>query len=366
MKITTPMAIACTVLSLLLTAHVAAQSDRPDCKSRTFDFTYAATVTGLKPGETARVWLPVPPSNSDQQVRQLKQELPGTPQETIEARFANHLLYLEASANADGKSSLSVIYRVTRLEVCEESTPPTQPAVADAEYLKPDALVPIGGKPARLLDGKQIPDDQVHVGRLLYDTVDNHMQYRKDRPGWGRGDAVWACDSRFGNCTDFHSLFISLARTQHIPAEFEIGFPIPTARGGGDVAGYHCWAKFKPQGRGWIPVDISEANKDPTKREYFFGHLCENRVAFSTGRDLILTPRQDGPPVNFLVYPYVEVDGKPLAPEHIEKHIKYADIPNADQRPSGMVTSVTMSCAPVSNARALVTLTAPSNALERR
>ena len=36
--------------------------------SRTFLFTYGATVTGLTPGQTARLWLPVPPSNADQEV----------------------------------------------------------------------------------------------------------------------------------------------------------------------------------------------------------------------------------------------------------------------------------------------------------
>jgi len=35
-------------------------------KSRAFLFTYRATVNGLQPGQTARIWLPVPPSNEDQ------------------------------------------------------------------------------------------------------------------------------------------------------------------------------------------------------------------------------------------------------------------------------------------------------------
>jgi hypothetical protein len=35
-----------------------------------------------------------------------------------------------------------------------------------------------------------------------------------------------------------------------------------------------------------------------------------NRVQFSEGRDLHLKPEQDGPPLNYFVYPYVEIDGK--------------------------------------------------------
>jgi hypothetical protein len=33
-------------------------------------------------------------------------------------------------------------------------------------------------------------------------------------------------------------------------------------------------------------------------------------VQFSTGRDITLSPKQDGPALNYFVYPYVEVDGK--------------------------------------------------------
>jgi hypothetical protein len=45
--------------------------------------------------------------------------------------------------------------------------------------------------------------------------------------------------------------------------------------------------------------------------EYYFGALTENRVQMSQGRDLVLVPPQKGEPLNFLVYPYAEVDGKP-------------------------------------------------------
>jgi hypothetical protein len=46
-------------------------------------------------------------------------------------------------------------------------------------------------------------------------------------------------------------------------------------------------------------------------KDYYFGNLTADRVMFTVGRDLQLTPRQAGGPVNFLVYPYVEVEGKP-------------------------------------------------------
>jgi hypothetical protein len=73
-----------------------------------------------------------------------------------------------------------------------------------------------------------------------------------------------------------------------------------------------------------VPVDVSEANKDPATKDYFFGNLDANRVAFTTGRDVDLTPKQDGPPLNYFIFPYVEVDGK----EHTgqERKFSYHDV----------------------------------------
>lgn len=61
----------------------------------------------------------------------------------------------------------------------------------------------------------------------IYDYVHATMRDNKTGEGWGRGDAVWACTSKRGNCTDFHSLFIGMMRSSGIPARFEIGFHYP-------------------------------------------------------------------------------------------------------------------------------------------
>ena len=298
-------------------------------KVREFEFTYAATVTGLEPGKVARVWVPVPPTADEQTVEQVSREVPAGAKVAIsrERVHGNTVLYFEAAANEKGVVPFSAVYRVRRCEVRGECGD-DRSAEALARYLRPDRMVPIGGKPAALIADKKLPAEQGAAGRVLYDVVLGHMVYGKDKPGWGNGDANWACDSRSGNCSDFHSLFISLARSNRMPAKFEIGFPLPEARNtaGGEIAGYHCWAKFRPDGRGWVPVDISEADKNPEKAEYFFGNLCENRVAFSTGRDLVLSPPQQGPPLNFFVYPYVEVDGKPYAADKVRRRFGFKDV----------------------------------------
>jgi transglutaminase-like putative cysteine protease len=306
--------------------HSGRVSSDEQTKSRTFEFTYAATVTGLTPSTKARIWLPVPPSTENQDARITDKNLPSEVQQAREPRFGNEILYVAGEANAEGKIPLEVTYKVTRREVKGDRDKNDSDSDRLAMYLKPDAMVPVGGKPLELIKGKELPDDQVAAARVLYDVVNGHMRYSKQGTGWGRGDAVWACDSRYGNCSDFHSLFISLARSKRIPAKFEIGFPLPIKRGTGEIAGYHCWAMFHPAGHNWIPVDISEANKNPAMKDYYFGNLTEDRVTFSTGRDIDLVPRQDGKPLNFFIYPYVEVDGKPYPGEKVLRSFRFRDL----------------------------------------
>jgi transglutaminase-like putative cysteine protease len=149
------------------------------------------------------------------------------------------------------------------------------------------------------------------------------MKYDKTGTGWGHGDVMYACNAKKGNCTDFHSLFIAMARSRNIPSRFEIGFPIPADKHSGEIAGYHCWAEFFEPKHGWIPVDISEAWKHPEKKDYFFGAHDANRVQFSMGRDLELSPKQEGAPLNYFVYPYVEVEGKEYS--NVSNDFSFAD-----------------------------------------
>ena len=78
---------------------------------------------------------------------------------------------------------------------------------------------------------------------------------------------------------------------------------------------YHCWAHWY-DGRHWRPVDISEADKvvtkDPAKAAWFFGHLDQNRLSLTFGRDITLEPAQQGGELNYFVFPYAEADGNKM------------------------------------------------------
>jgi len=314
--------------------NVAADDKEPAQKegttNRHFEFTYATTVKGLPPGKMARIWIPVATSSSVQKVTMDKDSinLPGY-KIGQEKQYGNQILYVEAKADDKGQIPLQVTYDVKRYEVKTKGSPSLKPAAGEkiARLLEPDDKVPLVGKPLTLLKDKKVANDPMEAARLFYDVVNRYMRYSKEGKGWGRGDVLWACDSKYGNCTDFHSLFISLARAHKIPAKFEIGFPLPPERGAGKVPGYHCWAWFLPEGKGWVPVDISEANRHPKLAEYYFGNLTEDRVMFSSGRDIQLVPPQKGPPLNFFIYPYVEVDGKTYPPANVVNSFSFRDLP---------------------------------------
>lgn len=295
-------------------------------KLRHFEFEYAGKAIALKVGSRVRVWLPVPPTNAHQSVSIRSSTFPAKATTATEPEYGNCIAYFETDVPENGEVQFSVTYEVTRAEVKALSRDGQKLDLKQRRlYLKPNRLVPTTGRPLDLLKGARAPKDQLGLGRFLYERVDSHMRYDKSRPGYGNGDSVWACDSQFGNCTDFHSLFISLARAKGLPARFEIGFPIPEDRGEGEIGGYHCWAFFHTDEHNWVPTDISEADKHPELKNYYFGNLTENRVTFSTGRDLNLVPRQAGEPLNYFVYPYIEVDGKPLSKQRMVTSFRYTD-----------------------------------------
>ena len=270
-------------------------------------------------GRRFRLWLPLPYQNSRyQSISDLRIKAPAKCEIRREAEFDDSYAYFDLNAaQIASPFQIELTFHVKRSEdrlALHQAQDPPVPAEGVARFLQPDRLVPIDGEIA------QLSQEQTHgisspleKARKIYDYVIATMHYDHAGTGWGRGDAVWACNAKHGNCTDFHSLFIGMARAAGIPARFEIGFPLPLDAREGTISGYHCWAEFFINGIGWIPVDASEAWLDPSRKDYFFGAIDANRVMFSLGRDVRLDPAPADGPLNYFVYPYAELDGKPFA-----------------------------------------------------
>ena len=318
----------------LLTAQAASNAKKFSPPSRTFRFTYNFTVKDIPSGaKRVRIWIPVPQTDQHQTVRVLAVEAPVKTQITQEPQYGDRMIYAEIQNPLSGKAEFALEYKITRREYsrgdfAQLKGTDQKPSIVSASMsrlIAPDTLIPTDGKIKELaVEVTGSESGTVAKAKAAYDYFFTTMRYDKTGTGWGRGDAVWACDSKHGNCTDFHSPFIGVLRADGIPARFDIGFPLSENKDKGDIAGYHCWAEFYARKTGWIPVDISEAWKAKEKQDYFFGSVDANRVQFSTGRDIELSPKQDGPALNYFVYPYVEVDGKPY--DKLEKQFSFEEV----------------------------------------
>jgi transglutaminase-like putative cysteine protease len=302
--------------------------------TRTFTATYVGTIAPLPEGaKRAEVWIPLPSNGTYQTVSDVKvvAPFPTTMHKDATGNAMAHGVIENPPAFADREFEVRATYTITRAEAV---SPELSVALASSsktpeglgEYLKPNKLVPLTPRvrylAAQLSAGRT---DPVAKARAFYDYLVDNGTYDKTTPGWGKGDSERFCDVKKGNCTDFHSAFMALARSERIPVRFFIGFPLKPEKEG-TVPGYHCWAEFWAPNLGWIPVDASDAakTKEPAKKAYLFGNLDPDRFDITTGRDLTLSPAQKGGPVNFFIYPYVEVDGKVFTQTNIM--LEYRDL----------------------------------------
>src|ERR1700687_4527422 len=110
------------LISLVPLAPCAEPSAAKDAQSRTFSFTYQATLEGLSINQKARIWLPVATSNEGQEVTILSKTLPGREQIHKDDQYGNQILYVEATGNGIDPITVAVNYRVRRREVKADAT----------------------------------------------------------------------------------------------------------------------------------------------------------------------------------------------------------------------------------------------------
>lgn len=297
--------------TLLLTAALAAVSLMP-ARAQTVTRTFVITRTLQLPhnADPVEVWVPLAPDTAAQQVLDVAVETDMTASVVRDRDHGNRVLFLSGHPGR-----VVVRERIKRMGVHSSAVSNAARALTTSERsalsqdLAPGRLVTLSPRIKAL--AAQITAGQSSMGgrvRAIYDYVRTTLHYDKSGTGWGNGDTEWACDAKRGNCTDFHSLFISLCRASGVPARFVIGYPVPRTANG-KLSGYHCWAEVFIPGAGWLSVDASEASKDPRRAdELFFGLDCD-RFQLTTGRDLRL-PGMKNAPLNYFVYAYAEADGK--------------------------------------------------------
>jgi transglutaminase-like putative cysteine protease len=281
------------------------------------------------PADAKRVdlWLPYPMSDENQEIDEVT--VSGNYSATgvyRERKFGNNILHAVWNAPA-ARRTLEYAFRVRRKEVVTKTFPVKEAAISGKEFepfLASTRSGATGGVAKAYADKiTKRKKTTLEKASALYDWTVENMYRDPDVKGCGLGDVDALLRRPGGKCADIHSVFVTLARSEGIPAREVFGIRMPKGKEGEMTKSQHCWAEFYLPGYGWVVVDPADVRKAMLEkeltldqanplREYYFGAVDENRIAFGTGRDLILNPPQRGEPLNYFMYPYAEADGKPL------------------------------------------------------
>ena len=308
--------------------------------TRVFQFIYEVEVEPTD-GKKLELWIPIPQTNEVQTISNLTFDTNGLVYSIKDEKVhRNKYLYILNETGISSSKVVSVKFDVIRKEHSSHSDRNVNPQ----NYLGSYNTVPTGVLFSKIIYENDLSKSNV---RGIYDFILSGMHYGNPksvddiyyRSPWlnsdsiygqkgvtrddvvklyqkskneggnytfGNGNSIYACDIGVGNCTDYHSYFMSLGRTLGVPVRFHMGFPIPS-ESEGTVGGYHCWADYYIEGEGWYPVDISEGDKDPQLKDYYFGTLDNNRVEMILGRDIKLEG-YEMETTNLFIYPIMEIN----------------------------------------------------------
>ncbi|UCG55228.1 MAG: transglutaminase [Dehalococcoidia bacterium] len=320
--------MSCQVAQTTETIYSSAEDVIP--RERQGIVTFDITIDTPENADEIRLWLPYPVSNEYQTIEDV----------IIEGNYDSSGIYREEekgtiSLYAEWNDPISEGYltysfNVKRQEIIKKNFPEKEaPIPVDVEkYLVATSLGPTTG-PVKEAAEEITKGKTTILGKAMaiYDYIVENGSRDPSIKGCGCGDVEALIINLSGKCADISPVFVTLARSVGIPAREIYGIRIGKE---GDITGsFHCRAEFYLPGYGWVPVDPSDVLKfhlknncdtsDPDAqraRGYLFGAQTETYIDFYASKDVTLNPAQDGEKLNYFMYPYAEVNGKPLLYEN--------------------------------------------------
>ncbi len=299
-----------------------------DAAERSVEVTFSADLQVPADAKRVRLWIPYPMSDANQQIAAVRIEGNYThAMVNREGRWLNNMVFAEWEGSQTERK-ITYTLSSTQRERLTRNFPKKEMPLSSAElapYLQsqtpPAAEAKVKTYADRITKGKK---SFLGKARANYDWIVDNMHRDPNVKGCGFGEVEQLLESLGGKCADIHSVFVALARASGVPAREIFGIRVPKGPSGDMTKAQHCWAEFYLPGYGWVVVDPADVTKAVLEqrlktpeqvkpfREYYFGGVDENRIAFGIGRGIVLSPPQKGAPLNYFMYPYAEADGKPL------------------------------------------------------
>ncbi|QJB57280.1 transglutaminase-like domain-containing protein [Pseudodesulfovibrio sp. zrk46] len=303
-------------------------------------------------GEEIKLWVPYPVSDENQTITNVR--INGDYIESAvytDNKFQVPMLFMRWDKNNAAKTA-TFSYDVERKEITRDKLPTTEAQWDPRDYkiyLEPTRLGPIDGQVKALADSITKGETTiVDKAKAIYDWMCENTYRNPETRGCGEGDVCLLIKDPGGKCGDLSSLFIALLRASGVPSREVFGIRQAKNMQQDITKWQHCWAEFYVPGYGWVPADPADVRKMMLKydlkltdsktdeyRDYYWGGIDPYRIKLSEGRDLKLTPAQNGAPVNYLMYPYAQVGGKTLDwldPEHFKYTINYTQKTQLSQK----------------------------------
>lgn len=338
------------LFAALILAPVLAPANEAAPRQATFEARHELKVTVPDGAHSLHIWFTRPQDDISEQISDFKVESPYPARTEVDSE-GNRILYLDIENPTVKEFTIVETFVVMRRELGAAIDPANAVRLTPedrkdyARYLGSNANIVIDDH-IRALSKEIVGEERNPVlqARRIFDWVLNDVDYwvkdPKNKKASPVGSNLYCLENKCGNCSDFHSLWVSLARAAGIPCRMVFGSYFKTSLDGVDKdQSYHCWVEYYIKNAGWIPLDVSAAdmfsadiplnddNKslvnlatpsgyngaEPAKVDYYFSRIEERRVTWSRGRDLTLSPRPTATtPLNALIKAYVEADGQPV------------------------------------------------------
>ena len=267
-------------------------------KPRRFQLKMTITVEpdAVPKGQAIRCWMPYPQQFEAQSDVRL---LSATPEVSwINApRYPMRSLYFEQPSAGDGETVFQADYLLTTYPRYN----PIDPArISMLNRMHPEFGYFLRQKKPHVLFEPQIialareivgaEHNPYVIARQLYDWMSENIQYSYAREySTLRNISLYTCTHRYGDCGQQALLFITLCRSQGIPARLQSGWVLYPM-----LTDLHDWVEIYLEPYGWIPVDVNFAQmieQDVTGltreqknklKDFYFGGLDAYRLVVNS------------------------------------------------------------------------------------